>query len=702
MSSHAKRICAILPVAACLLLTGLWFASGADAESGPGKAGEDVSIRTFGPRVVAITFGPDFNVKTGAQPTSYRVQLRDGREIQVARVGRAAKPHRLIHKGWPYKPVMQQTAFLLLDRPLPSGADVAVAVDQKVTGRSLQLRCRYDSTQPAPELIKLNQCGYLPDDPRKLAYLGGWLGDLGPLSLDDLSGSFRVLDAQTGRAAFEGTAQLSQRADPASGEDVYWLDFSPLRKPGKYVIEVEGVGRSYPFDVDAAALAPALVTVARGLYHQRCGIALTEPYTRFTHPACHRGKAKLVTYYNSMDGKWMKMLPEKVDPSGKLIDGWGGWHDAGDYDRLLSRHIQTVENLLKAYDANAGKFYDGQLNLPESGNGIPDILDEAKWGLDWFERMYDPSDGAFYYRIETPNYGDSAPQDDHQQLYCMQKYPYYSCYAGAPFAHAARIFRQFDAELADHYLDIARSALAYGQREVKKPRADGRLHNAIAWVAAEIYSAAGDRDAHRIFLSSRRRDSWSYALCERPDVDAGAREAARRTFVEPAEELLKRQAKSGYITCFKGGRGGDQAMWDAATLLRGYVFAKDEQLRTAAMLSLDHHLGANPLGYSWITGVGKRYPKYILQIPSEYDDIDEPVPGIPIYGPRALSPTEGSTHGKVFAQNLYPAAANYPYLRSYSELPAVVPFSEFTHRSQSIGVFAYSFFAPDHKGSGED
>ena len=76
------------------------------------------------------------------------------------------------------------------------------------------------------------------------------------------------------------------------------------------------------------------------------------------------------------------------------------------------------------------------------------------------------------------------------------------------------------------------------------------------------------------------------------------------------------------------------------------------------------------------------------------EGIEEPVPGIPIFGPRALSATKGSTHGKVFAQNLYPSAEGYPFLRCYAELPAVVPFSEFTTHTQSSGVLAYGFLAP--------
>jgi len=676
---------------AVLIACGLLGARSAAAADPPADV---PAIRCYGAKVLAITFGDGFDVAVGMKPDAYRVRDAGGKAIGVTAVGRDSKVVRLIPRGWPYKPVMQHTVFLVLAEPLASHRACTVAVGEGVAGRPLTLRCRLDSKAPAPELVKVNQCGYRPDAPRKLAYLGGWLGSLGPLGLDHLDGGFRVIATATGKTAYKGTAVLSRREDPDSGENVYHLDFSGLREPGTYVIEVDGIGRSYPFRIADDVLGPALVTVARGLYHQRCGTALTEPYTRFTHPPCHRGKAKLVDYHHSMDGEWMKKLPDHVVPEGTLIDGWGGWHDAGDYDRLGSRHIVTVNDLLAAYDANPGAFADRQLNIPESGNGIPDILDEAKWGLDWFERMYDPADGGFYYRIETPNYGHAAPHKDKQQLYCMAKYPYYSCLTGVPFARAARICRPFDAQLADRYLRIARAALAFGQKKVREPKADGRLRRAIPAVAAEIYCATGDADCHKLFLASGHRNVWSYARCTRDDVDARAKAAARASFIEPAEKVLARLKEDGYRTCLAGGRGGDQVMWDAATLMRGFAFGGRADFRAAAMRCLDHHLGANPLGYSWITGVGRRYPRHILQHPSEYDDIDEPVPGIPIFGPRALSPEKGSTHGKVFAKNLFPPAEKYPYLRFYAELPPVVPFSEFTTHSQSTAVFAYSFFVP--------
>ena len=551
--------------------------------------------RAYGPQVIAITFGDSFDPKAGMLREGYKVQSADEQRIAVARIGLESKIARYIEKGWPYKPVVQHTVFLALTNSAKAGDSMVIAVDRGVTGQALELSCRYDPTAVAADLIKVNQVGYLPNTPRKLAYLGGYLGDLGPLGLQDTNGRFEIIDRTSGKVAFAGKATLSKAADSESGENVYWLDFSDFKTAngrsgeGDYVIQVNGVGRSHPFRIAADVYRRATVTAGRGLYHQRCGVALEKPYTTWTHGICHRGKAKLVDFHDSMDD-CMKTLPQHVDASGKLIDGWGGWHDAADYDRLGSRHIQTVCDLLDAYEANPSAFADKQWNIPESGNGMPDVLDEARWGLDWFERMYDPSDGGFYYRIETEKYGWTMPEQDEQQLYSMSKYPYYSCLAGVPFAQAARVFRPLDAKLAGRYLEIARSALRYGRAQAKAPKPDGRVPSALPLLAAEIYCSSGDAECHKIFLDSSRRDSWAYAVCHRPDINAEAQAACRRKFTASADELLRRQRTAGYVTCLPAGEGGDRALFDAATLVKGCLVSGRAEFRAAALSSLDHHL----------------------------------------------------------------------------------------------------------------
>ncbi len=127
--------------------------------------------------------------------------------------------------------------------------------------------------------------------------------------------------------------------------------------------------------------------MARALYHNRSGIALQRPYTEFQRPAPHNPKltpgfAGKLRYtrvrwpeWGSEGGDAKKLM---ADSHGPLEDTWGWYQDAGDWDSYYT-HLRVAQELLLVYEMGPGKFRDGELNIPESGNGVPDILDEAAW-----------------------------------------------------------------------------------------------------------------------------------------------------------------------------------------------------------------------------------------------------------------------------------------------------------------------------------
>jgi hypothetical protein len=179
------------------------------------------------------------------------------------------------------------------------------------------------------------------------------------------------------------------------------LDYSNFNTPGKYYFYVENIGRSMEFVIDSSALNEAFYIHARGLYHKRCGIAKTQPFTAWESPACHqtvelgrfpgnadhylKGKTeKDFGFFDIKDNriavKHFDLIKEYMRYGGDTLSVSGGWHDAADYDRR-PYHLRIVSDLATVYLMKPENFIDGQLNLPESGNGIPDILDEAAWGL---------------------------------------------------------------------------------------------------------------------------------------------------------------------------------------------------------------------------------------------------------------------------------------------------------------------------------
>ena len=117
------------------------------------------------------------------------------------------------------------------------------------------------------------------------------------------------------------------------------------------------------------------------LYLQRCGTAVQD--SDFGHAACHTG---IATIYGTND---------KIDVS-------GGWHDAGDYGRYIVPAAKSVADLLYAYDANP-ELYSDNIGIPESGNGIPDILDEVRYELEWMKKMQ-RADGGVYHKVTCENF----------------------------------------------------------------------------------------------------------------------------------------------------------------------------------------------------------------------------------------------------------------------------------------------------------
>ena len=216
-------------------------------------------------------------------------------------------------------------------------------------------KVEYDDILPYAPSIITDQVGYQPEETKTAVFR-------------DVTNetSFSVVSQDSGKVVYTGELSASKFNSMANETD--WTgDFSAITEPGTYYITCGGLDQSYSFTIGEDVYNGLLDDTVRMLYLQRCGTKIEDD--TFGHVACHN---TLATVYHTSD---------KIDVS-------GGWHDAGDYGRYVVPGAKSVADLLIAYGQNPGMFSDS-IGIPESGNGVPDVLDEARYELEWMLKMQD-------------------------------------------------------------------------------------------------------------------------------------------------------------------------------------------------------------------------------------------------------------------------------------------------------------------------
>ncbi len=261
-----------------------------------------------------------------------------------------------------------------------------------------------------------------------------------------------VVDKATGNAVKQGAATTwnGGATDSSSGDKAWWFDFSDVTTPGTYtVVDLDSNVRSVEFDIDDAVYRSPLKHAVRMYYYQRAGFAKSEMTAGadWADGASHLGPGQ-----DAEAHAWLA----KTDES-QVRDLRGGWYDAGDYNKYTSWTAGTVVTLLRAYDDNPTAFGD-DYEIAESGNGIPDILDEARWALDWLVRMQN-ADGSLLCVLGLGS--ASPPSAATDPSYYGPPTTNATLMSAAAFAYASKIYgARPEADLAAYAQDLRARALA--------------------------------------------------------------------------------------------------------------------------------------------------------------------------------------------------------------------------------------------------
>ncbi len=487
--------------------------------------------------------------------------------------------------------------------------------------------------------IKVNQVGFLPDAPKYA--LVSFYPELYDIKDGD---AFAVCDAQSGEAVYEGKLQLLSEFDERdSGEKVLKAEFSDFSEQGTYYIAVDGLADSVRFSIAPNVYESTLAAAQRYFYYQRQGTVLEAEYAGMFARDDLGLDDSAVSFASGKSG---------------TVSAQKGWFDAGDSGKYVNTGAGTVSHLLWAYAMFPQAFPDNALNIPESGNGIPDLLDEARWELEWILTMQDAESGGFYPRIQ----GDAGERTLMDANGCTTDDT--ACAVGA-LAEAYLAYRDYDPDFAQACLSAAEDGwkflaahpdhiVGYDVYVVSDDVPD-RL-----WAAAALYRASRNTackeyfEQHCTALEAKFEDSyamanrwgdnwltgcWHYLLCD--VTDAQTVQWLTEEIGIWREILLTNKWEKNIwgVPLHKGNyfRGSTAEICNMAmglSITDEILGLDDGRTLQCAQTSLSWLLGANPLSLSFVSGCGENSIRNIYSQIYESDGIDEIPAGYLPQGPN--------------------------------------------------------------------
>ena len=457
---------------------------------------------------------------------------------------------------------------------------------------------------------KVNQVGYQTMDEKRCAFSY------------DAGDVFDVVDTATNQVVYSG-AIVNKKADDNTGETVCYGDFTNVTTPGTYIIHSQIGVSSYQFTIADDPYASLNDSLLKMLSLQRCGETMDASWAgNLAHAQCHTDAA---TIYGT----------------DQTLDVTGGWHDAGDYGRYIKTGSKAVNDLLFAYMYSPNAYTDS-ITGPDSGNGTADILDEAKYELDWMLKMQ-ASDGGVYNKVLTTNLAEIiTPDQDKQPLYVLSEETTATADFAGTMATASMAFRSTNAEFADKCLKAAESAYAYLEAnpdiiDVKNPSdikggeyldsndSDGRFYTSIALWAATQDSKYLD-NAKTIYQNDNSAAdgvSWStnggygkylYLMqSNAQSTDSDFYNAMKDSLTKEADTIVAIEAGNSYnSSLFDYSWGSNGNVSDNGIVLSmQYDVTGNQQYRQAAIEQVNYLLGKNSLDLCFVSGFGSQSPQNV-------------------------------------------------------------------------------------------
>ncbi|MER7563839.1 glycoside hydrolase family 9 protein [Streptomyces sp. NPDC097941] len=478
--------------------------------------------------------------------------------------------------------------------------------------------------------VRVNQVAYLPAGPKNATLVTDATTKL-PWQLKSASGAV-VAHGWT----------LPRGIDASSGQNVHSIDFGAYKKRGEGLTLVADGETSRPFDIGTRAYEQLRLDAAKYYYTQRSGIAIRDDL--------RPGYGRAAGHVNVAPNQGDKNVPCQPGVCDYTLDVSGGWYDAGDHGKYVVNGgistwevLSTYERELLARTGQPDRLGDGTLTIPESGNKVPDILDEARWELEFLLKMQVPDGqplaGMAHHKIHDEQWTGLPllPSDDPQKRELHPASTAATLNLAATAAQAARLYKPYDKAFAAKALAAARkawtAALAHPDLYASESDgtgggtyADNNVTDEFYWAAAELYLTTGEKAFQDHVLASPVHTAdiftpvgydWARtAAAARLDLATvpsklPGRDKVRQSVVKGADRYLATLKAHPYgLPYTPEGNLYDwgsnhQILHNGIVIATAYDITGATKYRDGALQGIDYIFGRNALNISYVTGYGE-------------------------------------------------------------------------------------------------
>lgn len=512
--------------------------------------------------------------------------------------------------------------------------------------------------------VRVNQVGYFPTLSKKAI-----VKNVSPAPL-----KWELVGEGGGVVASGQTAVFGE--EPLAGEHVHTVDFSAFVTPGeRFVLKVAGEG-GYPFDIKKDLYARLKYDALAYFYHNRSGVAITMPYA---------GRDDLARPAGHLSDKSVPCQPGSG--CSYSLDVSGGWYDAGDHGKYVVNGGISLWTMLSQYErakylgTSSADFGDGKLAIPENKNGVADLLDEARFQMEFMLRMQvpagNPKAGMVHHKVHDEKWTalGMAPHEDKMKRYLHAPSTAATLNLAATAAQAARIWKTIDPAFSAKCLTAAETAWTAAQANPAViapdsdntgggPYGDSNFTDEFYWAAAELFITTGTEAYKTFLLGSPQKGkipggginggamTWdttaalgTISLAVVPNnLDKAVVAAMRASLTSAADGYLAAIDGQGYRVPFKPASG--KYPWGSSSVVMNNMiilalandFTRTPRYLNGVVEGMDYLLGKNPMVQSYVTGYGEnplKNPHHRFWSHQANDKFPEPPAGAVSGGPNS-------------------------------------------------------------------